>query len=65
MNKAILAALEEKLATTARISDTLTVERKHFFVALTKVRPSVSERICFILLNFFHACNLIAFLLLH
>lgn len=55
MDKAILAALEEKLATTARTSDTLTVERKHFYVALTKVHPSVSEKVCFILLNFFHA----------
>ncbi|GAU12742.1 hypothetical protein TSUD_122340 [Trifolium subterraneum] len=44
MDKAILAALEEKLTTTEKKSDTLTVESKHFEVALSKVSPSVSEK---------------------
>ncbi|PNY06643.1 cell division control protein 48 c-like [Trifolium pratense] len=44
MDKAILAALEEKLTTTEKKSDTLTVESRHFEVALSKVSPSVSEK---------------------
>jgi SpoVK/Ycf46/Vps4 family AAA+-type ATPase len=65
MDNAILAALEEKRTTARTKDDTLTVKARHFEVALTKVRPSVSEKVSLILLNFFHACNLIPFLLLH
>jgi SpoVK/Ycf46/Vps4 family AAA+-type ATPase len=48
MDKAILAALKEKLATEEKKSDTLTVESRHFEVALSKVSPSVSETVWFI-----------------
>ncbi|XP_045822401.1 cell division control protein 48 homolog C-like [Trifolium pratense] len=44
MDKAILAALEEKLATTAEKSGTLTIEAMHFKVALSKVFPFVSKK---------------------
>ncbi|KAK2441774.1 cell division cycle protein [Trifolium repens] len=44
MDKAILAALEEKLTTTEKKSDTLTIKSRHFEVALSKVSPSVSEK---------------------
>jgi SpoVK/Ycf46/Vps4 family AAA+-type ATPase len=54
MDKAILAALEEKLTTAEKKSDTLTVESRHFEVALSKVSPSVSEKVQLNLLNFFH-----------
>ncbi|CAJ2639285.1 unnamed protein product [Trifolium pratense] len=43
MDKAILAALEQKLTTTGEKSDTLTVKARHFEVALSKLSPSVSE----------------------
>jgi SpoVK/Ycf46/Vps4 family AAA+-type ATPase len=56
MDKAILTALEEKLTTAAEKSDKLTVEARHFKVALSKeVSPSVSKKVWFILLNFFHS----------
>ncbi|CAJ2639281.1 unnamed protein product [Trifolium pratense] len=45
MDKAILAALEEKLATTAEKSGTLTIEAMHFKVALSKVFPFVSKKV--------------------
>ncbi|WJX38164.1 hypothetical protein P8452_25856 [Trifolium repens] len=44
MDKAILTALEEKLTTAAEKSDKLTVEARHFKVALSKVSPSVSKK---------------------
>jgi SpoVK/Ycf46/Vps4 family AAA+-type ATPase len=55
MDKAIWTALEEKLTTAAEKSDKLTVEERHFKVALSKVSPSVSKKVWFILLNFFHS----------
>jgi SpoVK/Ycf46/Vps4 family AAA+-type ATPase len=55
MDNAILAALKEKWTTTRTKDDTLTVKARHFEVALTKVSPSVSDMVWFILLNLFHA----------
>ncbi|KAF7825176.1 cell division control protein 48-like protein C [Senna tora] len=43
MNEAAMAALEEKLASTVRTSETLTIKDSHFEIALRKISPSVSD----------------------
>ena len=58
MNEAAMAALEERLTSIETTCDTLTIKRTikrhHFEVALSKVSPSVSDRVWLILLYFFH-----------
>jgi len=53
MNEAVMAALDEKLAsietTCDTLTDTLTIRTSHFEVALTKASPSVSATVWFIL----------------
>lgn len=45
MNEAVMAALDEKLDSTETTNDTLTIRASHFEVALSKVSPSVSDKV--------------------
>lgn len=57
MNKAAMAALEEKWTSTETTSGPLTIKTSHFEIALSEVSPSVSVMVWLILLNFFFTFN--------
>lgn len=53
MGEAVMAALDEKLSSTETTS--LTIKASHFELALSKASPSVSDKVWFILQNFFYS----------
>jgi hypothetical protein len=60
MNEAVMAALDEKLASIETTCESFTIRTSHFEVALSKVSPSVSDKVRFILRTLF--CNEIWYL---
>lgn len=59
MNEAGMTALDEKLSSSETTS--LTIKTSHFELALSKFSPSVSDKVWFIMRNFFYTWNLISY----